>query len=154
MRLKISRRLSRIGKAALLTGFLGSVIGYLAFHTVLPSLSVPATGETSLLPVVGALFASAVLAGLLTDHLGLAILEVFAAIPVGATVASAVALSPLLTGILVAESSGIVIFVLRLGLPVFLFALVIDIIGIVLGMATQEMIGRGAGYGLERPRHK
>ena len=133
-----------------LAGFLGLVVGYLAFHTAFPNVSVPATGNPSLLPVLAALFGSAVLVGLLTDELQVAILQVFAAIPLGLAVASALALSPVLTGIVVAQSSDIVFFVVRLGLPVFLLALLTSIFGSVLGMAMQRTIGLDAGYGQGR----
>ena len=148
---EISRRARRVGKPVLLAGFLGLVLGYLAFYAAFPNVSVPASGNLSLLPVVGALFGSAVLVGLLTEDLRRAILQVFAAIPLGAATASAIALSPLLTGILVAQSSDIVFFVIRLGLPVFFFALLFNIIGIILGLAIKETIGLDAGYPLGRP---
>lgn len=138
---EFSRRALRVGESVLLVCFLGLVLGYLVFYTVFPNVSVPATGNLSLLSVLGALFGSAVLVGLLTENLGQAVLQGFAAIPLGATVASAMALSPLLTGILVAQSSDIVFVVVRLGLPVFLFALVINIIGIVVGLAIREALG-------------
>lgn len=131
----------RVAKVAALSGFLGLLLGYLAFYLAFPAATVPPAGEANVLVMVGPMLAAAFLAGLLSDSLAAAMAHAFAAIPIGAAVASALALSPALTGLLVTQPSDVAFFVVRLGLPVFLLALPINVVSTVLGVAIQEKLG-------------
>jgi hypothetical protein len=135
--------LPRFVKAAGLAGFLGSLLGYEVFHTTFPSVSVPSVGEPSPLFTFGSLFAGALLVGILTDDLVAGIVQAFAAIPVGATVASALALSPLLAGLGLADPGDLVFFVIRSGFPLFFTTILIGIMCVLLGAGVRGKLRVG-----------
>lgn len=133
----------RFGKAAGFAGFLGSLLGYTIFYTTFPNASVPSAGEANALFTVGPLFASAILVGILSDDLLSGILQAFVALPVGATVAGVLSLTPVFAGLVVSQPGDVVFFVLRSGFPLLFASIPINVVGMVLGVALQEKLRLG-----------
>ncbi|MEK6987748.1 MAG: hypothetical protein AABX97_06610 [Candidatus Thermoplasmatota archaeon] len=106
-----------------LAAFLGLALGYVVFNSVFPNVSFPASGETSGILAIGILVLASFLAGLVTVDVRLVVFQSFLAIPIGIAVASALAISPVLTGYVEVGSDELVGFVLRLGIPIYLLAL-------------------------------
>ena len=133
----------RLAKAAGFAGFLGSLLGYTIFYTTFPNAGVPSVGEPNPLFALGPLFVSAILVGILSDDLLAGIVQAFVALPIGGIVASALTLSPVLSGLVVAQPGDVVFFILRSGFPLLFASIPINVICIVLGIAVQEKLRLG-----------
>ena len=136
-------RFRRFLRVALLAGFLGLLLGYAIFYTTFPNASVPPVGEPNPLFTFAPLFASAILVGLLSDDLLAGILQAFVAVPVGATVASLLSLSPLFGGLMVARPDDVIFFTLRSGFPLLFAAFPIIVVSTVVGIVLQEKLRLG-----------
>lgn len=141
LRVELSDRAARLVRVALLSGFLGLAVGYTAFTSIFPNVTLPASEEPSLVLILGVLVASGLLAGLMTEDVRMGVIQVFLSIPLGLIIAFALALSPVLTGFLVVQADDIFSFVTRLGLPIYLIALPIYIITVLVGMLLRERFG-------------
>jgi len=140
----VSARILRFARVAALAGFIGLLLGYAVFSSSFPSAMVPATGEPSPLFLFGALFAAALLVGLLSDDLLAGILQAFLALPIAAVVASVLSLSPVFGGLIVARPDDVIFFTLRLGFPLLFLSIPIILFGTVFGIVLQErfQVGR------------
>ncbi len=140
-----------------LAAFLGLALGYVVFNSVFPNVSFPASGETSAVLAIGILVLASFLAGVATVDLRLVVIQSFLAIPIGIAVASALAISPILTGQVEVGSDELVGFVLRFGIPIYLLALpVFPVLGIA-GLFLREHLRLRASPFWERrvePRRK
>ena len=122
-----------------LAAFLGLAAGYSAFYAVYPNMTVPSAGEASLGYLLILLLATSVPAGFLTSSLQDGVLQVFFSIPFGVAVASALSVSPILTGI-GAQADVLVYDVIRNGFVIFLLAPLMDVIGGSLGLVLRERL--------------
>jgi len=136
--------LRRVLRTLLLSTFLGLALGYTVFYSVFPLVSFPADSEPNLVLVVLVLFCAAVLAGFETQEVPLAILQAFLAVPIGAAVASGIALSPVMTGFVEARADEIVGFTLVLGFPILLLSMPMNIASPLVGMWIRGQVLRRA----------
>jgi hypothetical protein len=139
----VAARVRRLFRVATLAGFMGLLLGYVAFYSTFPSASIPATGETNPLPTFGALFGAAILVGLLSDDLLAGVLQAFLALPIAAGVASLLSLSPVFGGLIVVRPDDVIFFTLRSGFPLFFLSVPIIFVGSVIGIILQERFGLG-----------
>lgn len=137
---RLSKLIRRWAKAGLLTGFLGLTLGFMIFYGTFSNVSVPPVIELSPLVAVGPLFASALLVGIMSDDLLVGIAQAFLAIPTGAMVASALALSPALTGLVIVGPDEVVLFVIRSGLIWLVSMIPINVLGIFFGAVVREKL--------------
>jgi hypothetical protein len=125
----------------LLAAFLGLALAYAAFYAIFPNVSVPAGGEASFGLILAIFAAVAVLVGLETEDLPLGILEVFAAVPIGAVGIVALALSALTSGLVQARADELAFFMLRTSIPIFVFAMFMFLVCVLAGLWLRERLG-------------
>src|SRR6266508_6564898 len=118
----VQRLVRRYAPPLSVAGFLALALGYVVLHSVFPNVTIPSEGEASGLLTIGLLVLPGFVAGLVTEDVRAGILQIFVSIPLGILIASVLALSPVMTGVLVVQADELVIFVLRLGFPIYLIA--------------------------------
>lgn len=136
-------RIRRLARAARLAGFLGLLLGYAIFYATYPNMSVPSVGEANLVFALAPLFLGGVLAGILADDVLAGVLQAFLALPIGASVASLLSLSPVFAGLIVVRPDDVVFFTLRSGFPLMYASVPILILTGVLGILVQEKLRLG-----------
>ena len=151
MRADLLARLRPPLKALAIAVFLGLALGYSIFYFVFPNVSVPATGEASLLFILGILVTAAILGGLVTEDLSSGVIQGFASLPIGILVAFSLAVSPIATGFLEVRSDDIFSFVVRLGLPLSLLAVPLNITFGLIGLVIRERFGLRSSSFLRPP---
>lgn len=124
-----------------MAAFLALALGYVVLHAVFPNVTVPGEGEASGVLTIGLLVAAGLIAGLATEDVRTEILQIFVSIPLGVLVASVLALSPLLTGLLTVQADELVFFVIRLGFPIYLLAVPLYALFGIGGMLLRERLG-------------
>lgn len=139
----VPARIGRIVRVVGLGSFVGLVLGYAVFYTTFPNASVPPSGEPNPLFTFGTIFAAAILVGILSEDLLAGILQAFVALPAGATIASVLALSPVLGGLVVSRPDDVIFFTLRTGFPLFFASIPIMIVSTVVGIVLQEKLRLG-----------
>ena len=137
----VRKLVSRHASFFSVSGFLAIALGYVVFHSVFPNVTIPTESESSGLLTIGLLVAPGFVAGLVTDDLREGVLQIFVSIPLGVLVASALALSPILTGVLLVRADELVFFVIRLGFPIYLVAVPVYVMFGVGGMLLRERLG-------------
>lgn len=128
-------------RVAVLSAFLGLVLGYVTFAAVFPTVAVPTTESPPLPGIVLSLLGAALLTGFLTEDVFAGTIQGFSALFVGALWASALALSPVLTGMVQVQGDELVFLVLRLGFPIFLIAVPLSLLGGLAGLWIRERLG-------------
>ena len=147
MRADLRPRIRRLAKNLLIAAFLGLALGYTTFYSVFPNVSAPAAGESSFPLIIGILAAAALVAGLVTEDLPECVTQAFLGIPFGIGIAFAIAISPVLTGFLEVRIEDLFSFIVRLGLPVYLLAVPLYLVGSLAGLLVRERLGlRSASY--------
>jgi hypothetical protein len=134
------RFLLTIRGIVLVSAFLGLVLGYVLFYGIYPMLSFPATPDPSLGAIVLALAVAALLGGLATEELKFLIAEVFVSLFVGGGVATAMLLTPSLTGTVLTSAADIPFYVLQIGFPFLLLGLLMNFVFGLIGLAVRESV--------------
>lgn len=121
-----------------LSGVLGLASGYSAFYAVFPNMTFPAASEASLGYVLLLLVLAALPCGFLAARLQDVVVQAFVAVPLGMVVASLLAVSPILTGLVEGQADVIAYEVTRSGFFVFILALILDSVGGAFGLMFRE----------------
>lgn len=117
---------------------LGLALGYTVFYGVLPSTSVPTTGDISFLWVLAILIPVAFVVGLAADDVPLVMEACFVSLPVGLAVSTFMGMSPVLVGLYILAPGDIPFFFAHYGLALIALAFVVNIAGGFLGFLLRE----------------
>ncbi len=126
--------------AVLLSAFLGLPLGYVVFYGIYPTLTVPAASAPDLLGILVALVVPGFLAGLATEDLRALMVQLFGALIVGGGVATAVLVSPILTGTILVNASDLPFYVLQYGFALMFLGLVVNFVTMIGGLAVRESV--------------
>jgi hypothetical protein len=121
-----------------LAAALGVGSGYVIFYGVFPVTGVPASGEASVPWMLVLLGVTSVLVGLATENLSEMIFEVFIGLLVSGGVATGMALSPMLVGIVFVSPDSVPAFLFHYGFLLFVLCFVVDLVGTSTGLALRE----------------
>jgi hypothetical protein len=127
-----------IARTVALAAVLGLGSGYVIFYGVFPVSGVPASGEGSVPLMLVLLTVTSVLVGLATENLSEMIFEVFIGLPLSGAVASAMALSPTLIGVVFISPDSVPAFLFHYGFLLFVLGFVVDLVGTSTGLALRE----------------
>jgi len=136
----LERFVRRYAPSLSVSGFLALALGYVVLHSVFPNVTIPPEGEASGLLTIGLLVVPGFVAGLATEDVRAGILQIFVSLPLGVLIASVLALSPVMTGVLVVQADELVIFVLRLGFPIYLMTVPLYTLFGIAGMLLRERL--------------
>jgi hypothetical protein len=153
MMFKLSKTLlKRIAKIIVLTLCIGTVIGYLSFYMMMPSVSVPETENPSLPVVALILLVVGILAGALSDDLESMTIEALAGIGTGVVVSWLLFISPSANpDIIIPNAGGYIFNVIHAALPLIILAVVTLFIGgFIGGMIMENMQAKGASSVFDR----
>lgn len=120
--------------------FLGLALGYVLFYGIYPTVSVPADSAPSLGTILLALSVPAFLAGLATEDLRALMVELFGSLVVGGGVATAVLVSPVLTGTILVNAGDLPGYVLQFGFALMFLGLIVYFVVGILGLAARETV--------------
>lgn len=134
----LRKQLRKLLHVALLALVLGLASGYVIFYSLFPIASVPATSDTSLPLVLAVLALSSVIVGLASEDLVQLIFECFVGLVLSGGIASAIALSPSLAGVVFIAPDSVPAYVIHYGFLLFLLTFVADIVGGTIGLALRE----------------
>ena len=133
-----SRNLRAVVRTVTLGVVLGLAGGYIVFYGIFPVAGVPATSEASVPLMIGLLGITSILTGLATENLVELIFQSFLALFLTGVVASAMALSPMLIGVVFISPDSVPAFLIHYGFLLFVLAFVVDLIGGTTGLAMRE----------------
>jgi len=143
-----------IARTLALAAVLGVGSGYVIFYGVFPVSGVPASGEASVPWMLALLGITSILVGLATENLSEMIFEVFTGLLLSGGVASAMALSPMLVGVVFVSPDSVPAFLFHYGFLLFVLGFVVDLVGTSTGLALREKYflrrGRPVSFGPER----
>jgi len=143
-----------IARTLALAAVLGVGSGYVIFYGVFPVSGVPASGEASVPWMLALLGITSILVGLATENLSEMIFEVFIGLLLSGGVASAMALSPMLVGVVFVSPDSVPAFLFHYGFLLFVLGFVVDLVGTSTGLALREKYflrrGRPVSFGPER----
>ena len=143
-----------IARTVALAAVLGVASGYVIFYGVFPVSGVPASGEASVPWMLVLLGVTSILVGLATENLSEMIFEVFLGLLLGGAVASGMALSPFLVGVVFVSPDSVPAFLFHYGFLLFVLGFVVDLVGTSTGLALREKYflrrARPVSFGLER----
>jgi len=143
-----------IARTVALAAVLGVASGYVIFYGVFPVSGVPASGEASVPWMLVLLGVTSILVGLATENLSEMIFEVFLGLLLGGAVASGMALSPFLVGVVFVSPDSVPAFLFHYGFLLFVLGFVVDLVGTSSGLALREKYflrrGRPFSFGPER----
>ena len=143
-----------IARTVALAAVLGVASGYVIFYGVFPVSGVPASGEASVPWMLVLLGVTSILVGLATENLSELIFEVFLGLLLGGAVASGMALSPFLVGVVFVSPDSVPAFLFHYGFLLFVLGFVVDLVGTSSGLALREKYflrrGRPFSFGPER----
>ena len=143
-----------IARTLTLAAVLGVGSGYVIFYGVFPVSGVPASGEASVPWMLALLGITSILVGLATENLSEMIFEVFTGLLLSGGVASAMALSPMLVGVVFVSPDSVPAFLFHYGFLLFVLGFVVDLVGTSTGLALREKYflrrGRPVSFGPER----
>jgi len=121
---------------------------------VFPVSGVPASGEASVPLMLALLGVTSILVGLATENLSEMIFEVFIGLLLSGAVATAMALSPMLVGVVFVSPDSVPAFLFHYGFLIFVLGFVVDLVGTSTGLALREKYflrrGRPTSFGPER----
>ena len=124
------------------------------FYGVFPVSGVPASGEASVPLMLALLGVTSILVGLATENLSEMIFEVFIGLLLSGAVATAMALSPMLLGVVFVSPDSVPAFLFHYGFLIFVLGFVVDLVGTSTGLALREKYflrrGRPVSFGPER----
>ena len=124
------------------------------FYGVFPVTGVPASGEGSVPWMLVLLGVTSVLVGLASENLSEMVFEVFIGLLLSGAVATAMALSPLLVGVVFVSPDSVPAFLFHYGFLLFVLGFVVDLIGTSTGLALRDKYflrrGRSVSLGPER----
>ena len=147
-------RVRSIGRTLALAAVLGAGSGYVIFYGVFPVSGVPASGEASVPLMLALLGVTSILVGLATENLSEMIFEVFIGLLLSGAVATAMALSPMLVGVVFVSPDSVPAFLFHYGFLIFVLGFVVDLVGTSTGLALREKYflrrGRPVSFGPER----
>jgi len=137
-----------------LAAVLGVASGYVIFYGVFPVSGVPASGEASVPWMLVLLGVTSILVGLATENLSEMIFEVFLGLLLGGAVASGMAVSPFLVGVVFVSPDSLPAFLFHYAFLLFVLGFVVDLVGTSSGLALREKYflrrGRPFSFGPER----
>jgi len=143
-----------IARTLALAAVLGVGSGYVIFYGVFPVSGVPASGEASVPWMLALLGITSILVGLATENLSEMIFEVFIGLLLSGAVASGMALSPMLVGVVFVSPDSVPAFLFHYGFLLFVLGFVVDLVGTSTGLALREKYflrrGRPVSFGPER----
>ncbi len=146
--------LRALARTAALTAVLSLASGYVIFYGIFPVVSVPASSEASLLLILMILSVTSLLVGLATEDLVQMVFQSFLALFLSGAVATAIALSPMLAGVVFIGPDLIPGFLLHYGFLLFALGFVTNVVGGTIGLVLRERYFyrdvRGPGGGWER----
>ncbi len=147
-------RVRSITRTLALAAVLGAGSGYVIFYGVFPVSGVPASGEASVPLMLALLGVTSILVGLATENLSEMIFEVFIGLLLSGAVATAMALSPMLVGVVFVSPDSVPAFLFHYGFLIFVLGFVVDLVGTSTGLALREKYflrrGRPVSFGPER----
>ena len=147
-------RVRSIRRTLALAAVLGVGSGYVIFYGVFPVSGVPASGEGSVPLMLALLGVTSILVGLATENLSEMIFEVFIGLLLSGAVATAMALSPMLVGVVFVSPDSVPAFLFHYGFLIFVLGFVVDLVGTSTGLALREKYflrrGRPTSFGPER----
>jgi len=127
-----------IVRTVALAAVLGVASGYVIFYGVFPVSGVPASGEASVPWMLVLLGVTSVLVGLATENLSEMIFEVFIGLLLSGGVATAMALSPMIVGVVFVSPDSVPAFLFHYGFLLFVLGFVVDLVGTSTGLALRE----------------
>ncbi|HWM52789.1 MAG TPA: hypothetical protein VNP71_06465 [Thermoplasmata archaeon] len=127
-----------IARTVALAAVLGVASGYVIFYGIFPVSGVPASGEASVPWMLVLLGVTSILVGLATENLSEMIFEVFLGLLLGGAVATGMALSPLLVGVVFVSPDSVPAFLFHYGFLLFVLGFVVDLVGTSTGLALRE----------------
>ena len=127
-----------IARTVALAAVLGVASGYVIFYGVFPVSGVPPSGEASVPWMLVLLGVTSILVGLATENLSEMIFEVFLGLLLGGAVASGMALSPFLVGVVFVSPDSVPAFLFHYGFLLFVLGFVVDLVGTSTGLAFRE----------------
>lgn len=127
-----------IARTVALAAVLALASGYVVFYGVFPAVSLPASSEPSLLLMLAILSATSLLVGLATEDLVQMVFQSFLALFLSGVVAAAMALSPILVGVVFVQPDSIPTFLVHYGFLLFALGFVTDLVGGTLGLVLRE----------------
>ncbi len=127
-----------LARTAVLTALLSLASGYAIFYGVFPIVSVPASSEASLLLILAILSFTSLLVGLATEDLVQMVFQAFLALFLSGAVATAIALTPMLVGVVFIAPDAVPGFLIHYGFLFFALAFVTDLVGGTLGLVLRE----------------
>ena len=127
-----------IARTVALAAVLGVGSGYVIFYGIFPVSGVPASGEASVPWMLVLLGVTSILVGLATENLSEMIFEVFLGLLIGGAVASGMALSPFLVGVVFVSPDSVPAFLFHYGFLLFVLGFVVDLVGTSTGLALRE----------------
>ena len=137
-----TKRLLRI---VLLSLAIGAILGYLAFHMMMPSVAIPETTNPSLAVVAVILLAVGILIGMLSTDLESMAIQMLMGIIIGVFVSWLLFISPSTNpDIIIPGASGYIFNVLHAALPVILLGLVMLFVGGFIGTTIMEGVAARA----------
>ena len=146
-------RVRSIRRTLALAAVLGVGSGYVIFYGVFPVSGVPASGEGSVPLMLALLGVTSILVGLATENLSEMIFEIFIGLLLSGAVATAIALSPMLIGVVFVSPDSVPAFLFHYGFLLFVLGFV-DLVGTSTGLALREKYflrrGRPTSFGPER----
>ncbi len=150
---KLSRALlKRIARIIVLSLCIGTVVGYLSFYMMMPSVSVPQTNSPSLAVAGLFLLVVGVLAGALSEDLESMTIEALSGIGIGVVLGWLLFISPSANpDIMIPNAGGYIINVIHAALPLIILAvLTLFIGGFIGGMIMESMQAKGASSVFDR----
>jgi hypothetical protein len=115
-------------------------VGYATFYSIFPSATFPVTSDASAGWILVVLVVAAIAGGMVAEELRTALLTSFVAIPVGFTLAVAMALAPALAGLYLLEPSAVPFFMAHFSIFVLAMAFPINLVGAILGQVVRERL--------------
>lgn len=133
-------RIRGLRDTALLSGFLGLALGYVVFYGIYPTLSVPAAPQPDFGYQLLILGVAATLAGLATERLAMGIVQDLLGVVLGGAVATAMLMSPALTGVVLAGAVDIPFYMVHYGFPFLLLGFITNLVFGTVGLGLRELV--------------